>query len=110
MITMIAHLKVSPLNAPAFTALMTRVRDQVHAHEPDVLYYEFASSADEPDTFVVIEVYRDGAAHAAHMAAPWVQESLPVSLGLIEGAPHIRQYITPETQPVRRTVGVSEDD
>ena len=30
-----------------------------HEHEPGVLYYDFARSVDDPDTYVVIEVYRD---------------------------------------------------
>ena len=33
-----------------------------HEHEPGVVYYGFAKSVDEPDTYVVVEVYRDEAA------------------------------------------------
>jgi quinol monooxygenase YgiN len=101
---MIAHLRVSPDNAPAFEALMTHVADMTHRHEPGVAYYEWAKSVDEPDTYLVVEVYRDGAAQAAHMATEWVRESLPKSAALIEGRPHIRQYVSDGSQPVRRTV------
>jgi len=101
-ITFIAHLRVSPGNARAFEELMTQVAAMTHAHEPGVLYYEFAKSVDEPDTYVVIEVYRDVEVHAAHMASAWVRESLPVSARLIEGRPHIRQYVTPGSEPVRQ--------
>jgi quinol monooxygenase YgiN len=103
-ITYIAHLRVPPQNAEAFTALMTYVAEMTHEHEPGVAYYEFAKSVDEPDTFVVIEVYRDAEVHAGHMASAWVRESLPKSAALIEGRPHIRQYVSGDSEPLRRTV------
>jgi quinol monooxygenase YgiN len=104
MITMIAHLRVKPENAAAFEALMAHVSELTHEHEPGVVYYEYAKSADEPDTYVVIEVYRDAEVHAGHMASAWVKESLPKSAALIEGRPHIRQYVSGGSQPVRRIV------
>ena len=104
MITFIAHLHVVPENAPSFEALMTHVAAMTHEHEPGVVYYAFAKSADEPDTYVVVEVYSDAQAHAAHMASPWVRVSLPKSAALIEGRPYIRQYVNGESAPVQRTV------
>jgi quinol monooxygenase YgiN len=101
---MIAHLRVPPANAEAFEALMTHVRDMTRAHEPGVVHYDFAKSADERDTYVVVEVYRDADAQAAHMATEWVTRSLPKSAALIEGRPHIRQYVNGGSQPVRRMV------
>ena len=104
MITMIAHMRVRPENAPAFEELMTYVAAMVHEHEPSVPYYEFAKSVDEPDTYVVVEVYQDVEVHAAHMASDWVRESLPKSARLIEGKPDIKQYVTPGAEPVQRRV------
>lgn len=104
MITMICHLKVLPENAEAFEALMGHVVAQTRAHEPGVVHYAFAKSVDEPDTYAIVEVYRDAKVHAAHMATPWVTESLPKSAALIEGRPHIRQYVSEGSQPVRRTI------
>ncbi|MDR2857884.1 MAG: antibiotic biosynthesis monooxygenase [Novosphingobium sp.] len=104
MITFIAHLRVRPENAAAFEALMAEVAAMTRAHEPGVVHYDFAKSADEPDTYVVVEVYRDAAVHAGHMASPWVTQSLPRSAALIEGRPHIRQYVNGGSEPVRRTV------
>jgi quinol monooxygenase YgiN len=101
MITFIAHLRVSPKNAAAFEELMTHVVAMTHEHEPGVAYYEFAKSVNDPDTYVVIEVYRDGAAQSAHMQSAWVTQSLPVSMRLIEGKPQIRQYVSPGCEPVR---------
>jgi quinol monooxygenase YgiN len=102
MITMITHVRVNPDNAPAYEALMTDVCAKVRAHEPGVAYYAFGRSVDDPDTYAVIEVYRDAAAHAAHMATDWVRESLPKSSRLIEGQYVIRQYVSPGAAPVLR--------
>jgi quinol monooxygenase YgiN len=102
MITFIAHLEVNPENAPAFEALVTRVRDATRQHEPGVAYYDFAKSVDEPNTFVVIEVYRDADAHAAHMLTDWVIESIPLSRALIEGKLNIKQYVSPGAEPAVR--------
>jgi quinol monooxygenase YgiN len=102
MITFIAHLQVRPENGPAFEALMTHVRDMARQHEPGVVYYDFGKSVDEPDTYVVIEVYRDAGAHAAHMKTYWVAESIPESRRLVEGKLNIKQYVSPGVEPVVR--------
>lgn len=102
MITFIGHLTVRPENAPAFEALMTDVRDRTRANEPGVAFYHFAKSADVADTYVVVEVYRDAAAHAAHMETVWVTESIPKSRALVEGKFDIRQYVSPGTEPAVR--------
>jgi quinol monooxygenase YgiN len=103
MITFIAHVRVSSENAAAFEALMTDVCAKVHAHEPGVPYYAFAKSVPDPNTYVVIEVYQDLAAHAAHMAADWVKESLPEASRLMEGRPDIKQYVSSGSEPVWTT-------
>jgi quinol monooxygenase YgiN len=102
MITFIAHLNVKPENGPAFESLMTHVRESTRQHEPQVIYYEFAKSVEERDTYVVIEVYRDAAAHASHMATDWVVESIPRSRQLVEGKFNIRQYVSPGVEPAVR--------
>lgn len=100
MITMIVHLRVPPQNADAFEALMSDVCATVKAREPGVVHYSFARCAEDPQTYVVIEVYRDAAVHAAHMASDIVRESLPKTAALIEGRPQIRQYVSQGTAPV----------
>ena len=101
MITLIAHVAVKPVNAAAFEALMTDMCAKVRAQEPGVPYYAFARSVDRPDTYVVVEVYRDAAAHAAHMALDWVRESMPKAALLMTGKPAIAQYVSPGSEPVR---------
>jgi quinol monooxygenase YgiN len=102
MITFIAHLKVRSENGPAFEALMMHVRDMTRQHEPGVAHYDFAKSVDEPDIYVVIEVYRDAGAHAAHMKTDWVTESIPHSRRLVEGKFNIKQYVSPGAEPAVR--------
>ena len=108
MITFIARMSVKPENASAFEAMMAHVEAMTLAHEPDVVYYGWAKGVDEPDTYMVVEVYRDPEAQAAHMATDWVRQSLPVSAGLIEGKPEIRQYVTPGSEPVTKRMFPAE--
>ena len=103
MITFITHLRVSRANADAFEALLTDMCVKVRENEPGVLYYNFAKSVNDPDTYVVIEVYRDEAAHSAHMETEWVKSSIPKSTLLIENGKYdIKQYVSSGTEPVRR--------
>jgi quinol monooxygenase YgiN len=100
MITFIAHLQVQPQNARAFEELMTYVTTMTLDNEPGVAYYGFAKSVEEPNTYVVVEVYRDQAACTAHGETPWVRESVPKSLMLTEGLPRLTQYTSPGATPV----------
>lgn len=100
MITFIARIPVKPESATAYEALMTHVRDMTLQHEPGVAYYAWSKGVDEPDTYLVIEVYRDVAAQAAHMQTEWVKDSLPKSAQMLAGKPDIRQYAMPGCEPV----------
>ena len=101
MITFIAHVRVKQANSAAFEEMMSYVAAKTHEHEPGVLYYEYSRSVADPELYLVVEVYADPTAHAAHMASPWVTESLPRSARLMEGRPDIRQYVSPGSEPVR---------
>lgn len=100
MITFIANLRVRGENAAAFEDLMTHVAAMTNANEPGVVYYAFAKRVDEPDSYVVVEVYHDQAACTAHGETEWVQKSIPKYLSLIEGMPKLVQYTSPGQEPV----------
>ena len=100
MITMIARMRVSEANAAEYEALLTHVAAMTLQHEPGVPYYAWAKSADEPGTYLVVEVYHDAAAHAAHMVSAWVTESLPKSIALVDGGFDIQQYVSQGSEPV----------
>lgn len=104
MITMIARMQVRPENAAAYEALMDHVVAQTLANEPGVPYYAWAKSATDPDGYVVIEVYENAEVHAAHMASPWVRESIPQSVALVDGGFDIQQYVSGGCQPVKLTM------
>jgi quinol monooxygenase YgiN len=104
MITFIVHVRVKPENQSAFEALLTHVVDMTRKHEPDVAYYGFARSVEEPEIFVVTEVYGNAQAQEQHMATDWVRDSLPKSARLIEGKPDIKQYVSEGSAPVVRRV------
>lgn len=104
MITFVVRMRVKPEYATAFEALMNEACEKTRANEPGVVYYAWSKGVDEPDTYVVIEVYRDAASQAAHMATDWVRNSLPHSEALIEGKPESMQYATPGTEPATKRI------
>ncbi|MCB2079206.1 MAG: antibiotic biosynthesis monooxygenase [Novosphingobium sp.] len=100
MITMIARMAVPPENVAAYEKLMAHVTEQTLQNESGVIHYGWARSATEPGVYVVVEVYRDEIAHAAHMQTEWVRSSLPISAGLVKGGFEIAQYVSPGQEPV----------
>jgi quinol monooxygenase YgiN len=99
MITFIAHCPVKPEHAEAFEAAMTEMAAAVHEHEPGAVYYEFSRSVDDPNLFLVIEVYADEAAFKAHWKTDYIRPSLARTQPLMDGPPRVRQYVSPGTQP-----------
>jgi quinol monooxygenase YgiN len=79
---------------------MSHVTTMTLENEPGVVYYGFAKSVEEEDKYVVVEVYRDQAACAAHGDNAWVRESVPKMLELTEGMPQLAQYVSPGADPV----------
>lgn len=99
MITFIANLQVPPANAGAFEELMHYVAAKSN-QESGVVHYGFARSVEQPEEYVVVEVYADQAACAAHGETEWVRESIPKYLRLIDGVPRITQYVSPGADPI----------
>jgi quinol monooxygenase YgiN len=100
MITFIVHMQVRPESAQAFEELMTYVSKTTLENEHGVAHYGFAKSVDDDDTYVVVEVYRDQAAVAAHGDTAWVRDSVPKMLQLVEGMPQLKQYTSPGAESV----------
>jgi quinol monooxygenase YgiN len=96
MIAFIAHVRVRPENAAAFEAAVGEMCAQVRENEPGALYYGFARSDDDPSTYVVLEVFRDQAAHDAHQQQPYVQPSIAKTMPLVEsGSFDLKRYQGP---------------
>jgi quinol monooxygenase YgiN len=83
MITYVTHMRVKPGKAPDFQALLEELRVVVAEHEPGN-FFEYGRSVKDQDVFVVVDVYPDAAAQAAHHVAPYVAPMLARAAELIE--------------------------
>ena len=59
------HIRVKPESVEAFKAA-TIINARESRREPGVLRFDIIQQADDPARFVLIEIYRDAAANAAH--------------------------------------------
>ena len=59
------HIHVRPESIEAFkTATLANARHSVQ--EPGVIKFDFLQQADDPTKFLLVEIYKDAAANAAH--------------------------------------------
>jgi quinol monooxygenase YgiN len=63
------HVHVKPESVEAFTAA-TITNARLSRLEPGVLRFDVLQQADDPTKFVLVEIYRDAAASAAHKDTP----------------------------------------
>jgi (4S)-4-hydroxy-5-phosphonooxypentane-2,3-dione isomerase len=67
------HVHVKPENVAAFRdAVVKNARGSVQ--EPGCTRFDVVQSADDPTWFVLVEIYRDEAASAAHKETPHYKE------------------------------------
>jgi quinol monooxygenase YgiN len=99
MITFVAYCPVKPQHAEAFEAAMAEMAENVRRHEPGAVYYEFSRSVDEPNVFLVIEVYADEAAFKAHWKTDYIRPSIAKTQPLMNGPPQVKQYVSGTTLP-----------
>ena len=59
------HVQVKPESVPAFKEA-TWLNARCSRLEPGVLRFDVLQQADDPARFVLVEIYRDAAAQAAH--------------------------------------------
>jgi quinol monooxygenase YgiN len=95
-ITYITHLRIAGENAAEFEDILAEMMRNVAAHEPGVIHYALSKSVDDPELYVVIEVYRDEAAFKAHWQTDFIRPSLARTRPLVrEGSMDIKRYETP---------------
>ncbi|HSY20364.1 MAG TPA: putative quinol monooxygenase [Candidatus Acidoferrales bacterium] len=63
------QIQVKPEVLEAFMAA-TRLNARASRLEPGVLRFDVLQQADDPTRFVLVEIYRDAAAQAAHRETP----------------------------------------
>ena len=82
-IGLIVRLKTNPGKGPEFEAAFARQAAGVRANEPGNKLYQLVRSREDPDAYVVMELYDDEAALAAHRNAPHMVENRPNMAGLV---------------------------
>jgi autoinducer 2-degrading protein len=69
MLILHVHIHVKPEHVDAFRAMT--IENATHSRrEPGVMRFDFIQQIDDPTRFVLLEVYRDPAAHASHRETP----------------------------------------
>jgi len=66
MIGIVATLKVQPGKGSDFEAVFLELAAQVRANEPGNVFYQLTKSRAEPETYKVLELYKDQAALDVH--------------------------------------------
>ena len=84
MLILIVHIHVKPECVGAFRE--ATVENASHSvQEPGIARFEFLQQSDDPTLFVLVEVYRDDAASAAHKEtahyAKWRDTVAPMMAG-----------------------------
>jgi quinol monooxygenase YgiN len=78
------HVQVKPECVEAFRAA-TLTNARLSLLEPGVLRFDVVQQADDPAKFVLVEIYRDAAANAAHKETPhypvWRDTVAPMMAG-----------------------------
>jgi quinol monooxygenase YgiN len=85
LITYVTHMRVSPGKAADFEALLQELRTKVALHEPGNYCY-YGRSVNDADVFVVVDVYPDAAAQAAHRATDYVAAMMERAVVLVQDA------------------------
>jgi (4S)-4-hydroxy-5-phosphonooxypentane-2,3-dione isomerase len=83
----IVEFKAKPDKVEEFTALMDRHGHNTRTLEEGCLVFDICQEPDEPAVFVLYEVYKDEAAHAAHRETEsykWYSREAPA---LLESGP-----------------------
>jgi quinol monooxygenase YgiN len=92
MIGIVATLKVQDGKNAEFEAAFTEAMAEVRANEPGNLFYSLVKSRAEPNTYKVLEGYKDEAAIAAHRDSAHYKALGPKLGGCIAGRPDVELF------------------
>ena len=92
MIGIVATLKVQDGKNAEFEAAFTEAMAQVRANEPGNLFYSLVKSRAEPNTYKVLEGYKDEAAIAAHRDSAHYKALGPKLGGCLAGRPDVELF------------------
>lgn len=85
----IATLRIQPDKTAEFEAFFSELAAQVRANEPGNIAYQLTKSRTEPDTYKVLEIYKDQDALTHHGGTPHFKAAGPKFMGVLAGRPEI---------------------
>lgn len=88
-IGVIATLKIQEGKASEFEAFFTELAGQVRANEPGNLAYQLAKSRTEPNTYKVLEIYKDQDALTHHGGTDYFKAAGPKFAAVLGGRPEV---------------------
>jgi quinol monooxygenase YgiN len=91
MISQVVRIKVKPGCEGEFAARVAALSRVVEANEPGTMVYRIFRTED-PLRFVVLEIYADEAALAAHRKAEHMAAALPHIGPLVDGALEVEKF------------------
>ncbi len=91
--TFIARMKIFPEKEAQYLEACERMEKAVAENEPGALIYKFYRLR-EPNSFAVIESFKDEAADEAHQASDHFKEIAPLMIECIDGG-WSREYLDP---------------
>ena len=89
MIGVIATMRVKDGEAERFEAAFSELAAQVRANEPGNVTYQLCRSRTEPNTYKVLELYRDEDAVKAHGTSEHFRAAGPALGAVLAGRPEI---------------------
>lgn len=93
MIALVATLKIQDGKNAEFEAVFRELSQQVRANEPGNVLYQLTRTSD-PNTYKVLEIYKDEAATAAHRDAEHFKAAGPKLGAVLAGRPEIERLTT----------------
>jgi quinol monooxygenase YgiN len=91
--TFVVKFKIKAGKAAAFEQAFREMSAGVREHEPGNIYYELYRTNDEPQTYVVLEHYKDAAAVAAHGKSPHAQKLIAALRDMLDGPPQAQRLV-----------------
>ena len=88
-IGVIATLKIQPDKTGEFEAFFGDLAKQVRANEPGNVAYQLTKSRTEPNTYKVLELYKDQAAVDHHGGTEYFKAAGPKFAAVLGGRPEI---------------------
>lgn len=89
MIGVIATLRTKPDKADDFERTFARLAEQVRANESGNIAYQLCRSRTEPNTYKVLEIYRDQQALETHRASEHFKAAGPALGAVLDGRPDV---------------------